>query len=158
VVPTDRGQRRRRDGGRLLVVGLAVGCGLLVAGLGCSQPVPEQMSAAGGFFRPVGPVSIVKLADRPADGPRADRAPPAPPEATEGGVPTVPDSKIRLDLGMRLAEAETDVSGIEVRVDDQVAILEGTVDSHPVRDRIELIAREVTGVRAVDNRLEVGRR
>ena len=73
---------------------------------------------------------------------------------TDGNVPMVPDSKIRLDVGMKLEEAA--IAGeVEFRVDDQRVVLEGRAPSYTARDQIEVLARTVDGVAAVENRLEV---
>ncbi|MFB6372149.1 MAG: BON domain-containing protein, partial [Bradymonadaceae bacterium] len=115
-----------------------------------------MMSSAGEFFRRVGPLTMVKAIGGRAEDETGEVT--AGTGAVEGTAVEVPDSKIRLDLGMRLEEVDLAGSEVAFRVDDQLVVLKGTVGSYTARDRVEVIAREVRGVRAVENRLAVARK
>ena len=152
-----RSNDRKPDGGGRsphpgrVCIASAIAVGLVFAVVGCRQTKPAPSTpGAGAFFRRVGPVSMLELAGRhqAAEGAEAEMVP------TNGKVPEVPDSKIRLDIGMKLEEAAI-ADGVEFRVDDQRVVLEGEAPSYTARDQIEVLARTVDGVAAVENRLTV---
>jgi len=135
----------------IATVGLLCATGLL----GCVAPFDGvDLRAAGAGIEPVGPVALLGETPR--------RTPSEPPEtavhmaadSTES-VAAVPDSKIRLDIGMKLEESGLTLSNVDYRVDDQRVSLEGSVPTLRDRDRAELVARSVRGVREVDNELTV---
>jgi hypothetical protein len=128
---------------------LAVG-----AGCGGAGPSPELLRDAGGHVESVGPVALLDQTPRQR---RAESAETAVHLSGAGAPPAavVPDSKIRLDLGMKLRDASLDRSGLDVDVDDQRVTLYGSIPTLRDRDRAELIARSVRGVEEVDNGLTV---
>jgi hypothetical protein len=144
---TDRQSPRIVPAALLLVVVL-----LLVAG--CSRTRPAADPGAAGFFAPIGPLRLLQHTSAPES---VDKDPtPAPPaRLARPGQPTVPDSKIRLDVGMKLGESAFADERVDYVVDRQTVVLTGRVPTRVARDRIELIARSVDGVRAVVNHLYV---
>jgi osmotically-inducible protein OsmY len=79
-------------------------------------------------------------------------------EAAKGQVPPKPaDVEKQLDATLG-NDTELRGSAIEVSVDDAgVATLSGTVPNDKVRDKAVKKAKDVKGVTAVDNQLQVGR-
>jgi hypothetical protein len=148
----DSAPRRPADG--LLVVALAAGCWLLGAA-GCQQAGPSSPVAAGAFFRQIGPVSLVQ---HEGDGEKPRPAFETTKTIPRSETPKVPDSKIRLDIGMDLAEADIPVSEVDLTVDEQRAMVEGRAGTLRARDRVELLIRSHEAVRGVDNRLQVEQR
>jgi osmotically-inducible protein OsmY len=70
---------------------------------------------------------------------------------------TVPDSRLRLVIGLKLDDAELAIEELSYSVTDQRVTLRGEAEAMIQRDRAELIVRSIEGVRGVDNRIEVGR-
>lgn len=125
-------------------------------GAGCSSSAwpTADVSHAGTHVEPVGPIALLEEAPRETTsdpGATAVHLAGGPAERTA----VVPDSKIRLDVGMKLEEASLDLSRMEVEVDEQCVELTGTISTLRERDRAELIARSVRGVDEVDNELSV---
>lgn len=119
----------------------------LLSLVGCRLEPDRTLQQAATFFEPVGPLRLVQAMPPPEQKkPEAERA--------DGG-PEVPDSRIRLVLGMRLDRAELEVDELDIEVRDRVVTLRGRVGDPLDRDRAELIARSVEGVRDVQNGLEV---
>ncbi len=132
------------------VLGLAAVLVALIAGiavtLGPSQPEATSFTRdAGRFLEPVGALHLV--AHSPSSTSPAFQTPPS----RERDGPNIPDSKIRLDFGRHLEAAELSSSTIRYEVRDQIIRLAGDVETAKVRDRLELLARSVRGVRGVDN-------
>ena len=135
-----------------------VGAGFLVCALllvvGCGRTRPKADPAAAGFFAPIGPLRL--LQHTPSPEPVKEDPTPAPPaRLARPGQPTVPDSKIRLDVGMKLGESAFSDETIDYLVDHQTVVLTGRVPTRVARDRLELLARSVDGVRAVVNHMHV---
>jgi osmotically-inducible protein OsmY len=64
------------------------------------------------------------------------------------------DERIRKNLNNRLAEdTDLDASDIEIRVDNRMVTLRGSVDSLWDKRRAEDIAKAIPGVRSVNNKL-----
>lgn len=128
-------------------MGLGAGCG----GLGPSLDVLRE---AGAHVESVGPVALLEQTPRNKRAPSSETAV----HLSGAGAPpaaVVPDSKIRLDIGMKLRASSLDLSEVEVDVDDQRVALSGSIPTLRGRDRAELIARSVRGVEEVDNELTV---
>lgn len=100
------------------------------------------------YVRPVGAVRLVASMD-PAepdgDGPSLPGRDPA----------TVPDSRIQVDIAVKLQEMGLPVEPLDITVEDRLVTLEGRVEDALLRDAIEVTVRSVEGVREVDNRLQV---
>jgi osmotically-inducible protein OsmY len=116
--------------------------------------VPDHASGedtardAARFVEPVGALGLIAHTDPEASA-RSDLAPVRP------DAKRVPDSKIRLDVGMKLEDSSLPADAVDYGVRDQVVRLTGRVDSPTIRDRIELLARSVRGVRGVDNDIQL---
>jgi osmotically-inducible protein OsmY len=64
------------------------------------------------------------------------------------------DERIRKNLNNRLADdTDIDASDIEIRVDNRMVTLRGSVDSLWDKRRAEDIAKAIPGVRSVNNKL-----
>jgi osmotically-inducible protein OsmY len=64
------------------------------------------------------------------------------------------DERIRKNLNNRLADdTDIDASDIEIRVENRVVTLRGSVDSLWDKRRAEDIAKAIPGVRSVNNKL-----
>jgi hypothetical protein len=128
---------------------------LLLGSVGCQQAGQGSPVAAGSFFRQIGPLSLVRHGggdDEPRPAFETTKTSP------RSETPKVPDSKIRLDIGMDLAEADIPVSDVTLTVDEQRVMVEGRAGTLRARDRVELLIRSHRAVRGVDNRLQVERR
>ncbi len=137
-----------------IVAAVVLGAGAL-AGVGCARSGTTSPDSAGRFFRQAGPLTLLHHeSGGEASKPAFAETDPTPSAQT----PTIPDSKIRLDLARRFAEAEIPVSELTLEVDDQRVLVRGVARSPRARDRVELLARSHEGVRAVDNRLRLHRR
>lgn len=137
--------------GYLLLVGVVVG---VASGCGVFEQRTPQLRGAGAHIGPVGPVALLEQT------PREKSSRPRGTAVHLGGGPSqrpavVPDSKIRLDVGMKLEAASLDLSDVTVEVEDQRVTLSGSIPTLRGRDRAELIARSVRGVGEVDNELSV---
>ena len=138
-----------------------------------STPPVEPDAAAGGD-RPV-PSPAPRGAPRPDATDPAGRHPPSrsadPGQGSYGGwtgeggpgAPRQPGPKGRddADLAAALRErlegfGDTDLSGVDVRVEDGRVTLSGRVADVAASERIELRTAEVLGVTGVDNRLTAG--
>lgn len=109
-----------------------------------------SLKAAGSpsYLRPIGPVRLVGSmapADFSEAGPSLPGRDPA----------TVPDSRIQVDIAVKLGEMGLPVEPLDITVEDRFVTLEGRVEDTLLRDAIEVAVRSVEGVREVDNQLEV---
>lgn len=109
---------------------------------------PLRDAGSPSYVRPIGPVRLVGSMD-PVDsasgGPTLPGRDPA----------TVPDSRIQVDIAVKLEEMGLPVEPLDITVEDRLVILEGRVEDTLLRDAIEVTVRSVEGVREVDNQLEV---
>ena len=98
---------------------------------------------------PVGPMRLV-AAMEPGDDTHPRQGP-------LGAVDpsSVSDTKILVDVKMKLGQMNLPVDRIDIEVEDRRVLLEGRVDDALVRDAIEVTARSVPGVRQVVNRLQI---
>ena len=153
-----------RTGVIAVLAALVVASTLSTAGCG-SQIAPADPTAAD-FLRPVGPLRLLRAAG--GDGSPQRRSGDESERATGVGARVatageagrtdgkrVPDSKIRLDFGMKLEESALADAPVDFEVRDQTVVLTGAVGTSRGRDRAELLARSVDGVLAVQNRLRV---
>lgn len=80
-------------------------------------------------------------------------------QSHNGGGHHRPSELIVQDVEERLSwSGGLDTSGVTVRAEDGEVILEGTVDSRPVKRMVEDLAESVAGVVDVHNRLRIRRR
>jgi hypothetical protein len=79
----------------------------------------------------------------------------APPIAPGRDPASIPDTRIQVDVAVKLEEMGLPVEPLDIRVDDRLVTLEGRVEDALLRDAIEVTVRSVEGVRQVDNRIEV---
>jgi hypothetical protein len=90
---------------------------------------------------------------------RSDEAPPPPRPSHAGRGPRTfrrSDARVREDVCDLLTDDERlDASDIEVIVQDNVVMLEGTVSDRGAKRRAESVAESVPGVRDVQNNLKV---
>ena len=114
---------------------------------GCEALEDDALERAAQCVGPVGPVRLVQSMPEIDVRGAEDASPRA----------TVPDSRLRLVIGLKLDDAELAIDELSYSVTDQRVTLRGHADAMIQRDRAELIVRSVEGVRGVDNRIEVGR-
>jgi hypothetical protein len=127
---------------------LRLAMALAVLGLvGCEALGDDALERAAAFVGPIEPVRLVQ--SMPEIDARGGQDPL--PRAT------VPDSRLRLVIGLKLDDAELAIDELSYSVKDQRVTLRGKAEAMIQRDRAELIVRSVEGVRGVDNRIEVGR-
>jgi hypothetical protein len=139
---------------------------------GCLERDPVPARPAAEPFGVIGDIELVAHrggssmdhAGQPAepsapDTPGAQAAPPAwgstDPTSDADRRPSVPDSRLRLLVTRRLADADIDTDDIDIRIDAGRVILSGTVSSHMLRDRIEVAARSVDDASEVINRIDI---
>lgn len=147
----NRSSKSRRRALLIALVGVALVAAAVVVILGQVQGTSDALRGAGAEARiaPLGPVQLIAAMDPLEDGrPEADALPAVDPA-------TVPDTKIRVDVEMKLHEMNLPTDRLDIRVDDRTVFLEGRVDDTLMRDAIEVTARSVPGVRQVNNRIEV---
>ena len=78
------------------------------------------------------------------------------PDTAPGRDPaSIPDTRIQVDVAVKLEEMGLPVEPLDITVDDRLVTLEGRVEDMLLRDAIEVTVRSVEGVRQVDNRLQV---
>lgn len=144
--PTDR---RRTDviWATVALIAAAVASFMIVSSL--DDPGPQLRGAAGSDR--VGPVGAVRLV---AAMPKSATTP-ATPRANPSVHARVPDSKIAVDIEMKLRDMGLPADRLDVTVDDGQVVVEGAVETTLLRDAVEITVRSVAGVRAVDNRLQV---
>ncbi len=118
---------------------------LLCGVVGCEALEDDALKRAARFVGPVEPVRLVQsmpeLEVESTDEPARNA--------------TVPDSRLRLVIGLKLDDAELAIDELSYSVTGQRVTLRGRADAMIHRDRAELIVRSVDGVRAVDNQIEV---
>ena len=124
-------------------------------GLGCDHRMPSVKPTAADFFRPVGPLRLLREAGGSSSKAGLESEAESVAAGVADGTPMIPDSKLRLDLGMKLEDLSIATSRVEMVVDSQVVELSGAVRTSRARDRVELLARSIEGVRDVENRLRI---
>lgn len=133
---------------RLMELGAAAG---LVACLlsACDSSPQHPLAGAGSadYVRPLGQLQLV-AAMEPAQ---------VSDESELGGrdPASVPDSRIQVDIAVKLQEMNLPVEPLDIIVEDRHVTLEGRVEDQLLRDAIEVTVRSVEGVREVDNRIEI---
>ena len=145
---------RATSGGRRRLA-FIVAASLVSAGLvgyfllqdAASPTGPLADAASSRYVRPVGQLQLVAAMDPPetSDEPGFVGRDPA----------TVPDSRIQVDIAVKLQEMNLPVEPLDIIVEDRRVTLEGRVEDQLLRDAIEVTVRSVEGVREVDNRIEV---
>jgi hypothetical protein len=141
--------RRRRGAFIALVVAVVIGAGVYVwvdARPASTDSLRGAVSAE--VIGPIGQLRLVSMME-PSNLPGAPNIEPARDPAS------IPDTRIQVDVAVKLEETGLPVEPLDIEVDNRVVTLEGRVEDALLRDAIEVTVRSVQGVRQVDNRIEV---